>query len=92
MSHDLARNADEARFMEAVTKLDEIEQLIILHGMRAMARDEINADQFQEKYTALLERYRAGEELTLADLGIAYRMACAVQVGRSEVEADHMRG
>ena len=58
----------DERIADAVSHLDQMETLIFLGGVKAFAANRITFEDFERDVGGLIGRYRAGEELTVADL------------------------
>lgn len=59
---------EEIEILMHLRSLDETERLIFLRVLDAAAAGRIKPDQVLERGMALTARYRAGEEITIADL------------------------
>lgn len=60
--------SEEIELLRNFQKLDQTEQVIFLKGVEAMGAGRISPEQMKDRVLATLDRYRAGEELTLEDL------------------------
>lgn len=58
----------DERIADAISHLNQLETLIFIGGARALAAKRITIDDFERDVGRLIGRYRAGEELTVADL------------------------
>ncbi|MDO6722775.1 hypothetical protein Q4560_05825 [Celeribacter halophilus] len=66
-----AQNEMEAKLLDALSKLDEVELVIFSQGAKAMKEGRLSTDGFEDRVIGLLKRYRAGEDVTLGDLSFA---------------------
>lgn len=61
---------EDREFILAFRKMDDISRLIINLGVQRIHEGKLTLEQFGEWAGDLLDRHRAGEALTLGDLGI----------------------
>lgn len=61
---------EELEILAKLRAMDEIEKLVFMTGFRALKSRQIDAEQFQAWTAERLDRHRAGEALSIADLQI----------------------
>lgn len=62
----------DARIAEAISRLDEIETLIFLGGVKAFSAERITFEDFERDVGRLVSKHRAGEEISVSDLPIEW--------------------
>lgn len=56
------------QIMGYLAKLDGVEAIIFVEGVRALSRKDLTMEQFQERVTGLVSRHRAGQPVTVDNL------------------------
>lgn len=62
----------QARFDTAIRQLDQMEAIVFLGGVRALASGRITFEDFERDIGRIFAKHRSGEAVTVADLPVEW--------------------